>query len=111
MIEKLISKLAAAALVMTLAGCAGPMLTKVDSGEATVGGKFVVKVDTAWNKFERGVDEHSPTWTIEGVFVDALIFYPGISDGQVIAKDVKIAQNDPILEKMDYLVEGVVAAK
>jgi basic membrane protein A len=30
---------------------------------------------------------------------------------EVIAKDVKIAQNDPVLEEMNYLVEGVVAAK
>ena len=66
-----------------LAGCAA--VSKIDTGDAVVRNRLVVHVDTAWNKFERGTADDTPTWTIEGITVDALQFYVGVKDGEVIA--------------------------
>lgn len=77
-------RLSAAALVLTLAACASPV-TKVATGDAVVGNRLLVKVDAAWNQFGHGLTDNTPTWTIEGITIDALQFYPGIKDGQPIA--------------------------
>lgn len=71
------------ALFLALAGCAN--VSKVASGEALVGKRLALKLDTAWNQFERGLGNNTPTWTVEGITVDALQFYVGIKDGQPIA--------------------------
>ena len=44
-----------------------------------------MNVETPWNKFERGQADNVPTWTVEGVTVDALRFFVAIQDGQPIA--------------------------
>ncbi len=76
--------LAAATLVLLLSGCAA--VSKVATGDALVGNRLALKLDTAWNQFERGFGNDTPTWTVEGVTIDALQFYVGIKDGQAIAK-------------------------
>jgi hypothetical protein len=75
--------LGAAALVLLLSGCAA--VSKVATGDAVVGNRLALKLDTSWNQFERGFGNDTPTWTVEGVTVDALQFYVGIKDGQPIA--------------------------
>lgn len=40
---------------------------------------------TAWNQFERGLGDDTPTWTKEGITIDALQFYVGIKDGGLLA--------------------------
>jgi len=78
------ARLSMAALVLLLGACAAPV-TKVSTGDALVGNRLAVKVDTAWNQFSHGLTDNTPTWTIEGITIDALQFYPGIKDGQPIA--------------------------
>jgi hypothetical protein len=75
--------LAAAVLALVMAGCAN--VSKIETGEAVVRGRLAVKVDRAWNQFERGLADDIPTWTVEGITIDALQFYVGIKDGQEIA--------------------------
>jgi hypothetical protein len=70
-------------LLLVLAGCAH--MSKVGSGDALVKDRLHVTVDTAWNRFEHGYADDTPTWTIEGITVDSLQFYVGIKDGQAIA--------------------------
>lgn len=70
-------------LVAFMAGCAA--VSKVETGNVVVRDRLVVSVDSAWNKFERGPSDNVPTWTIEGITIDALQFFVGIKDGQVIA--------------------------
>lgn len=77
------SRLCALALAVTLAGCAA--VSKVSTGEAVVRNRLAVTVDTPWNQFERGLADNTPTWTVEGITVDALQFYVGIKDGELIA--------------------------
>jgi hypothetical protein len=72
-------------LVLALAGCAVPSVSKVDTGETLVGERLALQVETPWNKFAGGLDDSIPTWTIEGITVDALRFFVGIKDGALIA--------------------------
>ena len=74
---------AAFLLATTLAGCAA--VSKVDSGEALIRNRLVVQVVEPWNQFERGLADNTPTWTHEGITVDALQFYVGVKDGELLA--------------------------
>jgi hypothetical protein len=73
----------ALSIVLALAGCA--VVSKVDTGETLVKNRLSVQVVSPWNKFERGQADNTATWTVEGIFVDALQFYVGIKDGELIA--------------------------
>ena len=77
-----ILRLAVLASAIVLAACA--QLTQVSSGDTTIAGKLAVHTDIAWNQFEHNVEV--PTWTLDGVTVDALQFYVGIADGATIAR-------------------------
>lgn len=70
-------------VALVLAGCAA--VSKVASGEAVVRDRLAVTVDLPWNQFDRGLNNDTPTWTHEGITVDALQFYVGIKDGGLIA--------------------------
>jgi hypothetical protein len=71
------------AVALTLAGCA--QMSKVASGQVTVRERMVVELDRPWNQFEGVFDDRTPTWTREGVTVDALRFYVGLKDGELLA--------------------------
>jgi hypothetical protein len=77
------TRLSTLLLALALAGCAA--VSKVNTGETLVKNRLSVTVDTAWNQFERGMGDNTPTWTVEGITVDALQFYVGIKDGELIA--------------------------
>lgn len=81
---RLAFRAAAFLLAATLAGCAA-VVSKVDSGEALVRNRLVVQVVEPWNQFERGLADNTPTWTHEGITVDALQFYVGVKDGELLA--------------------------
>jgi len=68
---------------LALAGCAS--VSKIEVGEITVKNRLAVTTTTAWNQFERGLGDDTPTWTKEGITIDALQFYVGIKDGGLLA--------------------------
>jgi hypothetical protein len=70
-------------LALLLAGCA--QLSQVATGQVVVGGRMVVDVDKAWNQFEYTLNDGTPTWTQQGITVDALKFYVGLKDGALLA--------------------------
>lgn len=72
-----------ACMFTLLAGCAE--LSKVSSGEVTIRQRLVVKVDSPWNQFDRVAGDSTPTWTQEGINVDALRFHVALKDGDLIA--------------------------
>jgi hypothetical protein len=76
-------RLAVLLAALVLAGCAN--VSKVASGEAVVKNRLAVTVEAPWNQFDRGIADNTPTWTFEGITVDALQFYVGIKDGELIA--------------------------
>lgn len=71
------------AFALLLSACAH--VSKVATGDTVLKNRLVVKVDTAWNQFDRGTDDDTPTWTVEGITVDALKFYVGVKEGEAIA--------------------------
>jgi hypothetical protein len=76
-------RISALLLALVLAGCAA--VSKVETGETLVKNRLAVQVAAPWNKFERGQADNTPTWTVEGITVDALQFYVGLKDGDLIA--------------------------
>ncbi|MDN3546589.1 MAG: hypothetical protein ACK4S6_20385 [Roseateles asaccharophilus] len=78
------SRLAVLSLALLFGGCAS--VSKVATGDAVVGERMTLKLDTAWNQFGAAMTNNIPTWTVEGVTVDALQFYVGIKDGQRLAE-------------------------
>ncbi|MCH7342384.1 hypothetical protein LZ017_03190 [Pelomonas sp. CA6] len=91
------AKLAALCVALVLSGCAA--VTKVASGDAVVGNRLALKLDTAWNQFEQGLGNNTPTWTVEGITVDALQFYVGIKDGQPITR---LMDNDKSKKPLNF---------
>lgn len=81
--NRLLQWLALAIFAAVLAGCAA--VTKVEKGEATVANRLLLTVDEPWNRFERDLSFGVPTWTQEGITIDALSFFVGVADGKVIA--------------------------
>lgn len=76
--------LGAAILASVLAGCA--QVSQVASGEVVVRDKMAVTIEQPWNQFERSPSgDNHPTWTVDGVTVDALKFYVALADGTLIA--------------------------
>ncbi len=70
-------------LILLLNGCA--QMTKVTTGEILVKDRLAVTVDKPWNRFDRGTNDTTVTWTCDGLTVDALRFYVGLKDGELIA--------------------------
>lgn len=104
----LFRRLAGPAIVMLAAGCAAP-ISKVETGQAVVRERLAVQVDEAWNRFDRGLADDTPTWTQEGFSVDALRFYVGIKDGQPIAPALNGSKAVPLTFKSGMQAEEIVA--
>ena len=75
--------LALATSAVLAAGCA--QVSHVATGEVTLRERLTVTVDRPWNQFESGLGDGTPTWTQDGVTVDALRFYVALKDGALIA--------------------------
>ncbi len=77
--------LLALTLALLIGGCA--QVTKIGPGEAIVGERIGVPVDSGWNQFGGQFSGSNSTalWTTEGVAIDQLNFYVGIKEGGVIA--------------------------
>lgn len=82
MMRRLVLALSAV-LVLWFAGCA--QVSQVSSGDVTLKGRLTVTLDQPWNQFENTFGEATPTWTQDGITVDALKFYVGLKDGDLIA--------------------------
>lgn len=81
-IDRRAALLALAALV---SGCAGVKMTQVANGDFVVRERLSVTVGRAWNRFEGAPGDATPTWTQDGINVDALRFYVGLKNGDLIA--------------------------
>jgi len=79
----MLRRCALAAAVLLLAACA--QVSKVADGDVVVRERLVVTVDTPWNQFERTMADKVPTWTNEGLTIDALQFFVAIKDGELIS--------------------------
>jgi hypothetical protein len=87
MTARTLSRLLAAAVVLLVAACA--QVSQVATGQVVVRQRLVVDVQKPWNQFEFTLDDGTPTWTQDGITVDALKFYPGLKDGTLIATTPK----------------------
>lgn len=102
------TRVAALGLALLLAACAAPV-SRVEVGEVTVGKRMAVKVDSAWNQFGGGLTAGVPTWTMEGVTVDALRFYTDVKDGQAFGPNHPPKGKQPLIFKASMQPTDVVA--
>lgn len=101
-------RLAALSISLLLAACAAPV-TRVEVGEVTVGKRLSVKVDAAWNQFGGGLTAGIPTWTMEGVTVDALRFYTDVKDGDIFGPANPPKGRQPVIFRASMQPTDVVA--
>jgi len=80
----------AAAALCTLAGCA--QMVKVESGQVTIKDTLSVTTASAWNRFDLPqlnlsvAPGAAEIWTQDGVTLDALAFFVGVSQGETLGK-------------------------
>lgn len=75
-------KIASILALLAIAGCA--TITKLESGERSIGERLVLVLDGPWNHVEAPGLGPAQTWTMEGLPVDQLLVYSGIKNNQVI---------------------------
>ena len=92
---------------LVLSGCAN--VAKVETGETLVKNRLAVQVDTPWNRFERGLADNTTTWTVEGITVDALQFYVGVRDRELIAPTPSGGKVEPLAFRSAMQPAEVVA--
>ena len=93
-------KLAAVPLVLLLlvAGCThyvmvGPTLVTIDDA-------FVVDPKIAWTRVERlGPSDPNQVWTLDGVRLNTLSFYPGIADNEPLIRQKSSQEKVPVFRK------------
>jgi hypothetical protein len=73
-----------AALLLFLSGCAG--FSKVGPGPTTIGAKMTVELIGPWNKLDGPGLAPAELWTMEGLSLDNLVFYPGLKDGTALGQ-------------------------
>ena len=83
MITRSVQRLAAVLVILLAAGCA--QVSHVQTGDVVVRDRLTVTVDKSWNQFESALGDNVPTWTQDGFTVDALRFYVGLADGDLLA--------------------------
>jgi hypothetical protein len=69
---------------LILAGCVS--MAKVGPGDVVVRERMVVRLDSAWNRFDGGSSEKIELWTTDGLPIDVLRFIVGVQDGEELAK-------------------------
>lgn len=102
------TRLAALAVSLLLAACATPV-SRVEVGEVMIGKRLAVKVDAAWNQFGGGLTAGIPTWTMEGITIDALRFYTDIKDGQTFGPSNPPKGRQPLIFKATMQPADIVA--
>ncbi len=89
-------RITALLLILMLTACATPY-SLVEPGEATIGG-MKVTADGAWNSASAMqapyAQKYSQVWTQDGLLLDRLMIFGGVSDGEAL---FKIASKDAAL--------------
>lgn len=67
-------------LATLLAACVS--MSAVGPGEVTVQDKLVVRLDSAWNKFNAPGSSKTELWTTDGLSLDVLRFFVAIGEGE-----------------------------
>lgn len=71
-----------ALFLLFLAGCAS--VQKVDTGKHTLGERLSMTLEGSWNHLDFPGLKPAQVWTMEGLFVDELLIYGGVTDGEQI---------------------------
>ena len=98
----------AAGIALWLAGCA--QVSQVATGQVVVRQRLVVDVEKDWNQFEFTLDDGTPTWTQDGIAVDALKFYVGLNSGDLLApRPTQPKGQQPLAYRAEMQASDIVA--
>jgi hypothetical protein len=81
-------KIFAAVLVLTLAAGCAPSMTRVERGSNLLGDRLTLELDGAWNSIQL-TGNPARIWTMEGLPIDQLLVYTGLSDGEAIHAPIR----------------------
>jgi hypothetical protein len=73
---------AAALAFVALTGCVS--VSKVETGDRTVGDRLALSLKGAWNQVSEPGSGPAQTWTMEGLPIDRLLIYSGLKHGEAI---------------------------
>ena len=101
-------RILAIVLLAALAGCAS--VSKIESGEQTVGERLTVHLEGAWNHLQN-VPGLGPahTWTMEGLPVDQLRIYVGVKDGETVHQPDSSGNRKNFAFRSSMQTEDIVA--
>jgi hypothetical protein len=69
-------------MILVMAGCA--TVRKVESGKQNVGERLTLQIEGPWNHVDFPGIKPAQLWTMEGIYVDELLIYSGIKDGEAM---------------------------
>jgi len=110
-------KLLIAGMALILSGCVS--ISKVDTGERTVGERLQLTLDGAWNQVNvpNITGPNAELWTMEGLAIDELLIYSGLRNDQPVHAESAAAnqkqrsfkfRSDMQAEQIVALFEGML---
>jgi hypothetical protein len=66
-------------VALLLSACVN--IAKVGPGEVVVKDQITAKLDSAWNRVDLPNAGKNEYWTTDGLALDTLVFYPGVTEG------------------------------
>jgi hypothetical protein len=110
-----ILRLVVLVVALALSGCAGNVtrvvkVVPVDPGASRIGQRLVVEIDGAWNKVQFPGGKAREVWTQEGVYLDALVIYSDVKDGDLMhAKSAASAKLKDVAFRADMQPQDLVS--
>jgi len=86
-------------LILLLAGGCTSYAT-VEPLRTTIDDAFIVEPQVTWTRIQRlGPSDPNQIWTIDGVRLNALLFYPGIADNEPLVRQKDSQEKAPVFRK------------
>lgn len=75
-------KLLLASVTFLMASCT--LVSQLDPGQQAIGNRLTLSIDGGWNRFGYYYFDPAQVWTREGLPIDQLLVYPGITNGRAM---------------------------
>jgi hypothetical protein len=90
-----------------MSGCAS--VNKVESGARMVGPRMNMTIDGPWNWLDFPWLKPAQVWTMEGIYVDEMLVYSGVKDGELIHQKSGDSKQKDFAFKSDMQTEQLIA--
>ena len=100
-------KLLLLVVILVLAGCAN--IRKVESGAHAVGERLALQIEGPWNHVDFPGIKPAQAWTMEGIYVDELLIYSGVNDGEAMHSSAASANKKDVTFRASMQTEELVS--